>query len=119
MLTREDIVAHCLTYPAAYEDYPFGAEWTVLRHRSNKKSFALIYDWPDGTVRINVKCEPERADFFRNVYPAVIPGYHMNKTHWNTIIIDGSMTNEEVFDLISDSYWLIAPKVRQKKAAKS
>jgi len=88
-MTRRELIDYCLTYPDAYEDYPFNeltgapdAAWVVMRHKGNKKSFALIYE--RGGFCVNLKCEPFRADFLRQIYSDVTPAYHMNKEHWNT-----------------------------------
>ena len=84
---RETVISHCkAAFPDVWEDYPFhDSNWTVLRHRGNKKSFALVYQ-RKGHIWVNVKCSPEWPDFWRDTYPGVIPGYHMNKEHWNTIL---------------------------------
>lgn len=115
MLTRQDLIDYCLSFPCAYEDYPFDDDpaapgaWTVMRHRLNKKAFAFLFERM-GNVCVNVKCDPMYADLLRGVYPAVIPAYHMNKTHWNSIIMDGSIPDSEVRTWISQSYELIRPK---------
>lgn len=110
MLTREEAVAACLSFPFTYEDYPFGdANWTVMRHRENQKSFAFIYE-REGRICINVKAEPMWGDFWRNTYPAVTPAYHMNKKHWISIVLDGSMADEDIHRLLKDSYALTAKK---------
>lgn len=121
MLTRKDLIEYCLTYADAYEDYPFDedrsdpAAWTVMRHKSNHKSFALIYE-RGGCLNVNVKCNPPEADFLRGVYPAVTAGYHMNKEHWNGIAIDGSIPDGEIFGWIEESFELTAPKIQKKKS---
>ena len=114
MLTKKEIIEYCNTYSGVYEDYPFDGEWTAMRLQLNKKCFALIYE-RNAKPCLNLKCEPMQADFLRRVYPSIIPAYHMNKTHWNTVIIDGSIPNEEIFEMISHSYDLIKPKIKQKK----
>ena len=114
MLTRKEAVEACLSLPGAYEDYPFDdANWACMRHSSNKKIFALIFD-RGGRVWINVKNEPSWGDFWRSEFPAVVPAYHMNKIHWSGIILDGSLPREVIMRLITDSYDLTAPK-RAKK----
>jgi predicted DNA-binding protein (MmcQ/YjbR family) len=119
-MTRKELIAYCLTFPAAYEDYPFdedtGAEnaWTVMRHGANKKSFAFIFE-RSGKLCVNLKCEPMYADFLRGIYPAITPGYHMNKAHWNTVSLDGSVPEDELLDLVNRSYDLIKPKLKNKK----
>lgn len=113
MITRKEAIAACLRLPDAYEDYPFGdANWAVMRHQTNRKVFAAIYDH-EGRVWMNVKAEPGWADFWKTVYPAVVPAYHMNKLHWISVILDGSMRDEEIFHLIDDSYRLTALRPRK------
>ena len=117
-MTRREWIDHCLTYADAYEDYPFdavsdGEAWTVMRHKSNRKSFALIYE-RDGLC-INLKCEPMQADFWRRVYPQVTPGYHMNKSHWNTVRPNDGLDDQIIRDMIDHSFALTAPKGRKKQ----
>ncbi|MCC8181366.1 MAG: MmcQ/YjbR family DNA-binding protein [Clostridiales bacterium] len=110
MTTREEAVRACLEMPFSYEDYPFDDKnWTVIRHLENKKIFAMIFRRED-RIWINVKAEPVSGDFWRQIYPAVVPAYHMNKQHWISIILDGSMEEEDILRLIQDSYDLTAPK---------
>jgi predicted DNA-binding protein (MmcQ/YjbR family) len=117
-MTRQDIIDFCLTLPAAYEDYPFDditepGKWTVMRHKTNRKSFALIYE-RQGKLHINLKCDPFEADFLRQLYADVTPGWHMNKTHWNTVTLGGDVPVDELKHMIEHSYGLIKPKVRKK-----
>lgn len=114
MDVRKQLIDYCLTLPGAYEDYPFDDfNWTVMRHGYNKKTFALIFERM-GNIWVNVKCEPDQGGVFAKCEQSVIPGYHMNKTHWNSIIMDGSMPIETVFGMIADSYDLIKPKLRRR-----
>jgi len=117
-LTRSELISFCLTFPAAYEDYPFDDvtddhAWAVMRHRANKKSFALIYE-RHGKLCVNLKCEPMEADFLRKVFADVTPAYHMNKTHWNTVTIGGDVPEEDVMGMIERSYDLIKPKLSKR-----
>ena len=117
MTTRREIIEYCMTFPAVYEDYPFDEAadenaTTVMRHGANKKSFALIMRHK-GELYLNLKCDPLEADFLRKIYKSVIPGYHMNKTHWNTIVIGGDVPDEEIKRQIGMSYDLIRPKTRR------
>jgi len=120
-MNRKELIEFCLTFPAAYEDYPFDdvmdeTAWTAMRHRSNKKCFAFI-TVHNGRLMANLKCDPLEADFLRSAFRDVTPGYHMNKTHWNTVYIDGDVPEEELQRMIANSYDLIKPKVRKQKDA--
>ena len=114
-MTRRDLIDHCLTYPGTYEDYPFDDltatdhPWAVMRHRTNRKSFAFIYE-REGYLCINLKCDPMEADLLRGAFDDVLPGYHMNKTHWNTVRLGGDVPEEELLRMIENSYNLIRPK---------
>jgi len=115
-MTRQELIEYCLTLPASYEDYPFDhaadpMAWTVMRHRTNKKTYAYIYERND-TLFINLKCDPFEADFLRQAFEAVTPGYHMNKTHWNTVILGSDVSDDELKTMIGKSYDLIKPKVK-------
>ena len=117
-MTRQELIDYCLTFPAAYEDYPFDSiadagAWTVMRHGTNKKSFALIYEW-HGKLCVNLKCDPFEADFLRQMYADVTPAYHMNKTHWNTVTLGGDVPDDALRFMIEQSYGLIRPKQRKR-----
>lgn len=115
-MTRQEIIDFCLTLPLAYEDYPFAmiageSETAVMRHSRNKKSFALVM-WHNGQLYLNLKCDPPEADFLRQAYKGVIPAWHMNKEHWNTVIIGLDVPDEEIKRQIVNSYGLIKPKAK-------
>lgn len=98
------------------EDYPFHDDnWCPMRH---KKAFAVIYE-RHGGIWINVKCDPEWREFWRNAFASVVPAYHMNKTHWNSIILDESIPEKDVERMIGESYDLTKGvydgKERQRK----
>lgn len=112
-MTRRELTALCLTWPDAWEDYPFDEDWTVLRHRGNRRCFAFLFE-REGRLLVNLKCEPMRAEFWRKVYPQVTPGYHMNKIHWNTVDVNGGLDEETLRAMISHSWELTAPKERRK-----
>ena len=108
MKTRKEAIAFCRSFAGVYEDYPFHDDnWTVMRHTKNKKTFAFIYE-RNGCTWINVKVDPEWRDFWRNTFSAVIPAYHMNKTHWNSIILNGTIPEEDIKRMIGESYDLTA-----------
>ena len=110
-MTRRELIDYCLTYPDAYEDYPFDelpestGAWAAIRHRLNKRTFAFIYE-RNGEICANLKCEPSRADFLRRLYSGVRPSYHMNKEHWNTVVINSDVPETELYDMIEHSYRL-------------
>ena len=118
MKTKEEVIKKLLNFSGVYLDYPFGdAEWAVLRHTQNKKSYALIFERQDN-VWINVKLEPTFSHMIKETYSSVVPAYHMNKEHWVSIIADGSMTDDEIYSLVSVSYDLTnvkEPKSRKKQ----
>lgn len=104
MKNKEEIIRYCRTYKNVYEDQPFhDPNWTVMRHKENKKIFAWIFE-REGHMWINVKCSPDWRDFWRSVYKSVIPAYHLNKVHWNSIIMDGTIPEKEVKRMIGESY---------------
>lgn len=95
---------HCLAKPGVTEDLPFGPDTLVFRVRG--KLFALCdVNTFDG---INLKCDPERAVELRERYPGIVPGYHMNKRHWNTVATDGSVPERLILELTDHSYTLVA-----------
>lgn len=116
MLTeRQEIIDLCLNYPGVYEDYPFhDPNWCVMRHQENKKVFAWIFE-KDGYIWVNVKCDPEWISFWRNAFESVIPAYHLNKAYWNSIILDGSISDKEIRIMIGNSYDLTAKKRRKEE----
>ena len=120
MKTREEILAYGLTFADTYVDTPFSdTNWQLVRVKQSKKAFLWIYE-KDGFLNLNVKADPEWRDFWRSTYEYVIPGYHQNKEHWNTIILDGSIPNEDVKRMIAESYDLVtdSPTKRIYEAVK-
>ena len=107
MTTREEVLKYCLSFPDTYQDAPFHDEnWQLVRYRKNKKVFVWTY-FRDGKLCVNVKVNAEWRDLWRQTYAAVLPGYHQNKEHWNTIILDGTIPEEDVKRMIAESYDLI------------
>jgi len=103
-----DIKKYLLNKPEAVEDFPFGSE--VAAYKVRDKIFALV-GMENSEARINLKCDPAEAEPLRLVFAAVLPGYHMNKKHWNTVIINGSIPDREVKRMIDHSYTLIVKKL--------
>jgi predicted DNA-binding protein (MmcQ/YjbR family) len=104
MKRLEHLRAYCLEKPGAYEDFPF--DNVTLTFRVKGKMFALC-NVNDSPPQINLKCDPELSELLREKYDAVKPGWHMNKRHWNTITLDGSIPAPEVLELIDMSYELV------------
>ena len=120
MLTREEAVEFGLSFPNTYSDTPFrDTSWQLVRYKGNKKAFLWIYE-RDVFLNLNVKTDPDKAWFWRNVYSSVKPGYHLNKEHWNTIILDGSVPEKDIRTMIAESYQLISdsPSKRIYEAVK-
>lgn len=113
MTTREEAIKACMTLPDVFEDYPFDGNWTVMRHRENRKSFAFIFQREE-KIWINVKAEPMWGELWQGAYEAVVPAYHMNKRHWISIILDGTMEDKDILRLISDSFFLTSPGKTKK-----
>lgn len=104
MTERKQVLDYALTLPDTYIDTPFhDRNWVLVRIRANKKAFAWTYEM-DGSIRVNVKVDPEWRDFWRSAYSSVLPGYHQNKKHWNTLILDGSIPDDVVKRMIAESY---------------
>ena len=96
MTKREAVLSYGLSLPDTYQDAPFHDEnWQLVRVKGNKKVFLWTYE-RNGNVCINIKVNSEWRDFWRNTYESVLPGYHQNKEHWNTVILDGSVPTEEI-----------------------
>lgn len=120
MKTREEALAYGLSFPDTYQDAPFhDTNWQLVRYKGNGKAFLWTYE-KDGQIHLNVKVVPEKAFFWRQVYRSVLPGYHQNKEHWNTIILDGSIPDKDVKLMIAESYDLISdnPSKRIYEAVK-
>ena len=106
----ETLRSYLLKKQSAFEDFPFGPE--VMVYKVMGKTFALVF-WGDILLRINLKCDPDLAMHFRGMYKAVKPGYHMNKRHWNTIALDGSIPDDEILAMIDDSYNLVVKGLKK------
>jgi predicted DNA-binding protein (MmcQ/YjbR family) len=98
----------CLSFAGSEETFPFGSETSVFKVAG--KMFALSQLGKD-PLSISLKCEPPLAEELRAAYPAVTPGYHLNKRHWNTVAIDGSLPERMIADMIEDSYDLVVSKL--------
>lgn len=99
-----ELRGHCLSLPGAEETFPFGPNTSVFK--VSGKMFALSQLDAD-ELRISLKCEPALAEQLRDAHAEVIPGYHLNKRNWNTVIVDGSLPEEMIKNMIEDSYDLV------------
>ena len=107
MKTREEVLSYGLTFPDTYVEMPFkDTNWQLIRVKDSKKAFLWIYE-REGFININVKVSPEWRDFWRNAFKSVVAGWHQNKEHWNTIILDGSIPDKDIKNMIAESYALI------------
>ncbi|MBO5092831.1 MAG: methylated-DNA--[protein]-cysteine S-methyltransferase [Lachnospiraceae bacterium] len=104
MRTREEALSYGLSFEDTYQEAPFhDPNWQLVRVKGSKKAFLWTYE-KDGLIHLNVKADPAWRDFWRSVYPSVTAGYHQNKEHWNTIILDGSIPDEDIKRMIRESY---------------
>jgi predicted DNA-binding protein (MmcQ/YjbR family) len=104
MRTSEEIHALCLSLPGAEQTFPFGEGVAV--YKVGGKMFALV-PTDETSVQFSVKCDPDEAVLLREQYPSVTPGYHLNKRHWNSVRIDGSIPPGELEEFIEASYRLV------------
>lgn len=107
MKTREEALAYALSFPKTYQEAPFhDNNWQLVRVEGSKKAFLWTYE-REGYINLNVKADPQWHDFWRSTYASVIPGWHQNKDYWNTIILDGSVPEQEIRRMIAESYDLV------------
>jgi len=103
-VNHKQVEKYLLSMPEAKLDYPFGEEVAV--YKANDKMFALVRE-KKMPVQLSLKCDPLLAQTLREKYETVMPGYHLNKKHWNTILLTGQLSWDEVKDLINHSYQLV------------
>lgn len=114
-MNESQLIDYALSLPDAELDYPFGPEARVFK--VHKKMFALIShcEW-QGTsaiTRVNLKCDPQEALMLRDIFTAVLPGYHMNKTHWNSVMLDNSVPSKEIERMVNRSFGLVVKSLKQ------
>jgi predicted DNA-binding protein (MmcQ/YjbR family) len=109
-MNYDEARAYLLGRPDACEDFPFGPEARVFKVRT--KMFALLMT-RNGQAQLNLKCDPEEALALRDVFDAVLPGYHMNKAHWNTVLLDGSIPVGELERMMDRSYGLVVRSLKK------
>ena len=120
MKTRQEAISYGLTFENTYLDTPFkDTNRQLIRIKGSRKAFLWIYE-KDGVINLNVKVDPQWRDFWRQTYKSVVAGYHQNKEHWNTIILDGNVPDEDVKRMIAESYDIItdSPTKRIYEAVK-
>ena len=109
-MTRAELDEHLLSYPNTWLDFPFGPDSSVYKvgdeASGEAKFFAIIQDTAK-PLQLSLKCDPQLAELLREKYETVVPGYHLNKKHWNTIICTGQVPDDELQDLIRLSYRLV------------
>jgi predicted DNA-binding protein (MmcQ/YjbR family) len=101
----EQLRDYCLTKPGAEETTPFGPDNIVYKVKG--KMFLLV-PLETQPLQFNAKCDPEKAIELREEYACVLPGYHMNKKHWNTIIVDGTLSSQQLKEMVDESYLLVS-----------
>ena len=120
MKTREEALTYGLSFPDTYQEAPFhDPNWQLVRVKKSKKAFLWSYE-KDGYININLKVDAEWRDLWRKTYKAVLPAYHQNKEHWNTVILDGSIPDDVIKRMIAESYDLVtdSPTKRIYEAVK-
>ena len=102
---------HCLSFSGAEETFPFGPENSVFKVGSKMFAISRLAARP---LRVSLKCEPALAEQLRQAHAAVLPGYHLNKRHWNTVVVDGSLSDEMIRHMVEDSYDLVVSRLPQR-----
>ena len=104
MIGAADLRDRCLSFPGSAETFPFGPETSVFKVADKMFALSQLAQRP---LCVSLKCEPALAEQLRETHPAVRPGYHLNKRHWNTVTIDGSLPDQTIRDMLEDSYDLV------------
>lgn len=110
-MNRSALCQYIASKPESCRDFPFGADVEV--YRVNGKMFALLMT-RNAIDQVNLKCDPHQAHGLRDIFPAVLPGYHMNKQHWNTVLLDGSIPEGELQRQVDHSYRLVVAGLPKK-----
>ena len=120
MKTREEALSYGLSFPDTYQEAPFhDINWQLVRVKKSRKAFLWTYE-KDGFINLNLKVDPQWRDLWRKTYTAVLPAYHQNKEHWNTVVLDGSIPDDVIKRMIAESYDLVtdSPTKRIYEAVK-
>ena len=109
-MSEKELHEYLLSFPNAWLDYPFGEDVAVYKiGQAPGKMFALIGERTK-PLQLSLKCDPVLAEKLRDQYESVLPGYHLNKKHWNTVIVNGELENRMLLKFIKDSYKLVGKK---------
>jgi len=107
-MTPEQLRDHCLSFTGAGLTFPFGPETSVFKVAGKIFALSALDQHP---LRVSLKCEPLIAEQLRAAHPSVLPGYHLNKRHWNTVLVDGALPEQMIRDMIEDSYDLVVSEL--------
>lgn len=110
----EQLYEFCLAKKGVTEHFPFDKDTLVLKVGGKMFALTSLSSWENNNPRINLKCDPHSAVQLRSDFKAIEPGFHMNKTHWNTITINDDVNDKMIYDLISDSYDLVFKSLSKK-----
>jgi predicted DNA-binding protein (MmcQ/YjbR family) len=113
-MTPNELKAACLALAGTVEDFPFGPEASVFKVAGKMFAISPLDAEP---LTVSLKCDPELALSLRAAHPAITPGYHLNKRHWNTVTLDGSLSEQMVLELIEDSYDLVVKSLTRAQRA--
>lgn len=115
MRTREEILDLCLSFPGSFREQPFrDPNWVAIGLQENRKFFAFIFQ-KDGCIWVNLKMDPEWRDFWRSAFDSVVPAYHMNKEHWSSVILDGTVPDKDIQKMAAESYELVSDRGKGRK----
>ncbi|VXD12168.1 MmcQ/YjbR family DNA-binding protein [Marinoscillum sp. 108] len=109
----EDLRNHCIVKPGVTEEFPFDADTLVFKVMGKMFALANVEDF----VSVNLKCDPEKAIRLREEFEDVLPGYHMNKKHWNTVMAVGILSDQQIREWVDDSYDLVVSGLPAKLKA--
>lgn len=117
-MKRDEYLDFCRNIPGAVVDQPFDGEFEtyIARHAVSRKWFAAVLE-NDGRQLVDLKCDPIESEFLRSVYEGIVPGYHMNKTHWITVYFESDVPDELLRRLTMASFKLTGPRPRRRKEA--
>jgi predicted DNA-binding protein (MmcQ/YjbR family) len=110
----QQLYEFCLSKKGVTEHFPFDEDTLVFKVGGKMFALSSLKEWEKGTPSLNLKCNPERAEELRAEYEAIIPGWHMSKTHWNTVAFNSDVSNSMICELINHSYELVFKSLTKK-----